>query len=89
MVAIFCSPSRYVQGPGATAELGAQLAHLGLTGPALIIASPRASAELTPVWQQTLRAAGITFSVHEFGGECSQQEIDAHAPTAHATRQTW
>lgn len=82
MVAIFCSPARYVQGPGATAELGTQLVHLGLTGPALIIASPRAIAELTPVWQQALHEAGITFSVHEFGGECSQREIDSGVAAA-------
>ena len=34
MLAVFCSPSRYVQGRDATAQLGIQLTHLGLTGPA-------------------------------------------------------
>lgn len=84
MVAIFCSPSRYVQGPAATAELGAQLVHLGLTRPALIIASQRAIDQLASVWEKTLTDAGITFAIHEFGGECSQQAIDSGVAAAHA-----
>lgn len=84
MVAIFCSPARYVQGQTATAELGAQLTYLGLTGPALIIASPRAIAELESVWHTTLTDGGVSYAIHEFGGECSQQEIDAGVVSARA-----
>ena len=33
MLSIFCSPSRYTQGRGATAALGREMAALGLAGP--------------------------------------------------------
>ena len=36
MLSVFCSPSRYTQGKGATAALGREMAALGLEGPALI-----------------------------------------------------
>ncbi|MFI0432661.1 MAG: glycerol dehydrogenase [Candidatus Nanopelagicales bacterium] len=77
MLAIFCSPSRYVQGRDATADLGAQLVHLGLTGPALIVASQRCIDQLGGAWRTTLGDAGIDFAVHEFAGECSQSAIEA------------
>jgi glycerol dehydrogenase len=38
MLSVFCSPSRYTQGRGATAALGREMTALGLEGPALIIA---------------------------------------------------
>src|SRR5205814_1983884 len=46
MLSIFCSPSRYTQGPNATASLGREIVNLGLTGPALIVAGKSAIALL-------------------------------------------
>jgi hypothetical protein len=37
MPMVFCSPSRYTQGKDATAILGAEMAGLGLSGPALVV----------------------------------------------------
>lgn len=37
MQAVFCAPSRYVQGANATSELGSVLSAMGLTGPALAV----------------------------------------------------
>lgn len=76
MLAVFCSPSRYVQGRDATSALGTQMAHLGLTGPALIIASRRCIDQLGDAWASALGDAGIAFGIQEFGGECSQGAID-------------
>lgn len=49
---------------------------LGLQGPAYIVASQRAQDSLGAVWQQTLAAAGIEFTLGGFDGECSDAEID-------------
>lgn len=76
MLAVFGAPGRYVQGRDATAALGAEMARLGLTGPALIVTSPAPRRLLESVWQQSLGAAGIAYALHAFGGECSQAEID-------------
>lgn len=83
MLKIFCSPSRYVQGPNATAELGAQMSAVGLGAPAYILASPRAAKAMQDTWKASLGEQGIDFTVGEFGGECSIAEIDRH--TAEAT----
>ncbi|TXH43669.1 MAG: iron-containing alcohol dehydrogenase [Actinobacteria bacterium] len=88
MLAVFCSPSRYVQGRDATAQLGIQLTHLGLTGPALIVASDRCIRDLGETWAACLGEADIEFGVHEFGGECSQASIDAGVAAARAARAT-
>lgn len=77
MLSVFCSPSRYVQGRNATAELGDQLKHIGLSGRALIVASDPTAGRLESAWKQSLPAAGIDFQRYHFGGECSQAEIDA------------
>ena len=84
MLAVFCSPSRYVQGANATAELGSVLSAMGLTGPALIVASARIEAELGATWARTLGSAGIPFVVHRFNGECTQDEITAGVAAARA-----
>lgn len=76
MLKVFCSPSRYVQGPGASAELGAQLQAVGLRGPALIVGSERTVSALSPGWQKGLEAAGIEYRVELFNGECTDVEID-------------
>lgn len=84
---VFCAPLRYVQGKGATRELGAQLVNAGLMGPAYLVASARAAASLSEVWRQTFADAGMDYIVGSFGGECCDDEIDrgiAAARDAHA-----
>lgn len=75
MLSVFCSPSRYTQGRNATASLGAEMAKLGLPGPVLIVASRSARRLLESVWRTSLGDSGFTFSIHDFGGECSHAEV--------------
>lgn len=75
MLSVFCSPSRYTQGRGATAQLGAEMKRLGLDGPILIVAGRAARALLSAVWQTSLFEAGYSYFIHDFGGECSRAEI--------------
>jgi len=49
---------------------------LGLSGPALIIGSRSPIRLLADTWKRTFAEAGIAYSVHEFGGECSLAEIE-------------
>lgn len=76
MLSVFCSPSRYTQGRNATASLGEEIVKLGLGGPALIIAGKSAISLLAPVWQSSLKAVGLAYSILPFGGECSPSEIE-------------
>ena len=76
MLSVFCSPSRYTQGKNATAVLGAEMAVLGLSGPALIVASRSPIRLLSGTWKRTFAEAGIAYAIHEFGGECSLAEIE-------------
>lgn len=75
MLSVFCSPARYTQGRGATTALGAEMAGLGLPGPVLIVAGRSAKTLLETVWRQTLGDSGYSYTVHDFGGECSHTEI--------------
>ena len=56
--------------------LGAEIAGLGLSGPALIVASRSPIRLLSGTWKRTFAEAGIAYAVHEFGGECSLAEIE-------------
>jgi len=76
MLSVFCSPARYTQGKHATRQLGAEMANLGLTGPALLLAGRSAMRLLTPVWGATFAEAGIAYVVEPFGGECCHAEIE-------------
>jgi glycerol dehydrogenase len=76
MLSIFCAPSRYVQGRDATDALGEQLDALGIGGTALIVASGAPRRMLSDTWERTLGAVDIGHVVHEFGGECSDEEIE-------------
>jgi len=76
MLSVFCSPSRYTQGKNATTALGTEMAGLGLNGPALIVASRSPIRLLSETWKRTFAEAGIAYSLHEFGGECSLAEIE-------------
>lgn len=86
MLSVFASPARYVQGRDATADLGRQITHLNLPGPALVIATSRVSEMLGGAWERAFTEAGMTHQVHLFGGECSQDEIDAGLTAARASK---
>ena len=75
MPRIFCSPTRYVQGAGATSELAAQLAHLALGARTLVITTRSPRAALEPVWRQSFAAHNFEMDIFDFGGECSLAEI--------------
>ncbi|MEP7362096.1 MAG: glycerol dehydrogenase [Acidobacteriota bacterium] len=75
MLSVFSSPSRYTQGPDATSSLGQEMARLGLPGPVLIVAGRSAKKLLSAVWNASLPDSGYTYTVHDFGGECSHAEI--------------
>lgn len=76
MLSVFCSPPRYTQGKNATARLGAEMAGLGLSGPALLIGGRSPIRLLADTWKSTFADARIAYAVHEFGGECSLAEIE-------------
>jgi len=76
MLSVFCSPSRYTQGKNATALLGHEMASIGLEGPALIVAGRSAISLLSETWRCSLGEAGLSYSLHRFGGECSLSEIE-------------
>ncbi len=75
MLKIFCSPTRYTQGPNATASLGEEIVNLGLGGPALLVAGRNATRLLEGVWKESLGAAGLAYRVFPFAGECTAKEI--------------
>ncbi len=76
MLSVFCSPSRYTQGKGATAALGREITGLGLEGPVLLIAGKTAIGRLAGTWESSLGDAGIRHALHRFSGECSLAEIE-------------
>jgi glycerol dehydrogenase len=76
MLSIFCSPSRYVQGPGALSQLGTQMQRVGLAGPAYLLASQRGASKLGPILSTALHSAGIQFTVGVFPGECTNAAIE-------------
>jgi glycerol dehydrogenase len=75
MLSVFCAPSRYTQGPDATASLGREIVSLGLAGHALIVAGRTPIALLSDIWKTSLAEAGLPYSIFAFGGECSSAEI--------------
>lgn len=75
MLKVFCSPTRYTQGPYATQQLGVEIRNLGLGGPALIIAGHSAIRLLSSTWAETLEAAGIQYEIFQFAGECTAEEV--------------
>ncbi len=75
MLKVFCSPSRYTQGPHAPEQLGSEMRNLGLDGPALLIAGSTAIRLLAPVWATTFAGAAIRYRTLPFSGECTAAEI--------------
>src|SRR5260370_39892369 len=86
MLSVFCSPSRYTQGKNATASLGHEMASIGLEGPALIVAGRSAISLLSETWRCSLSEAGLSYSLHRFGGECSLSEIEQVKAVARGIR---
>ena len=86
MLSVFSAPSHYVQGKHATAALGTEMQRIGLQGPACIVAGKSAIRLLSEVWQKHLNDAGITHTVHQFGGECSYPEIERIKATARESK---
>ncbi len=72
---MFCSPTRYTQGPYATQQLGSEIQNLGLDGPAFIVAGRSAILLLSETWKKTFRDAGTNFDVFPFAGECTAAEV--------------
>jgi glycerol dehydrogenase len=81
---VFCSPLRYVQGPGVSRQLATEMRAVGLEGPVLIAAGSAAIASLAPAWADSFAEAGWTHRVFAFGGESSRREIAAIAAEASA-----
>ncbi len=75
MLKVFCSPSRYTQGPHATEQLGAEICRLGLEGPALIVAGRSAIHLLSEIWAKTFADAGNRLVVFACAGESTAAEI--------------
>jgi glycerol dehydrogenase len=71
---VMVAPLRYVQGPNALAELGEQLAIVGLKNP-LILTSPRAKRAVGETVHSGLEAKDIPHAFVDFGGECTRREI--------------
>ncbi len=75
MLKVFCAPTRYAQGPDATAQLGFEICNLGLNGPALIIAGRSAMRLLAEAWAKTFAEVGMRYTIFSFSGECTAAEI--------------
>ena len=58
-------------------RLGAEMAAVGLEGPALIVAGATPIARLAPIWAASLADVGMSHRVRLFGGESSRREIAA------------
>jgi hypothetical protein len=70
-----------VQGRNATEHVGSELARIGPTGRAVIVASARHSERLSAT-RVNSRRRRHSVDVHTFGGESSQADINAGANAA-------
>lgn len=82
---VFIAPARYVQGRGVLRRLGHYLSLTRTTRAALLMSARGARSEGVAVLD-SLRAAGIGAVVRTFHGECSLEEIAAHAEALAAER---
>ncbi|MGL5513763.1 MAG: glycerol dehydrogenase [Sporomusa sp.] len=71
---IMISPSRYVQGAGAIADIGKHIAALGTH--ALVFGGKRGIAAIQTDLAASFKEHNLNFILDYFGGECSRQEID-------------
>ena len=72
---VFCSPGKYVQGPGVLGQIGKYLQPYGFTNVGLL-ASPGRHANEGLAVTQSLVDAGAASCPVTFRGECSLEEID-------------
>jgi glycerol dehydrogenase len=72
---LLLAPLRYVQGPNALSEIGAQLQTLGIRKP-LVLASRTAKKMVEAVLAEGLMSKGMAHTFIEFGGESSWKEIE-------------
>ncbi len=86
MLSVFSCPSRYTQGLNATAQLGAEISSLGLSGPLLVVAAPSALRALADSWWETFERSGMAYAVLTFGRECSLAEIERVKEAARAAK---
>ncbi|KKM11468.1 glycerol dehydrogenase [Clostridiales bacterium PH28_bin88] len=71
---IMIAPNRYVQGPGALGELGAQVKQLG--NQVFITAGKTAMAQTQEAIRNSLNAEGLGVTFEVFRGECCDTEIE-------------
>ncbi|HYD67069.1 glycerol dehydrogenase [Azospirillum sp.] len=76
-------PGRYLQGPGASAEIPALLAEFGVRAPAIVADAVVSDALLGPL-SQRLQAAGLAVHPLHFPGECTAATIAELAATFRA-----
>ncbi len=81
MTMMFLAPGRYVQGAGATGEIGEQAANLGIKK-ALLIADKIALSVSEQQISGSMKEKGIEVITEVFNGECCDKEIDRLAPLA-------
>lgn len=74
MARTFISPSKYVQGPGELARLGAYVKAYGAR--ALVVISAGGIRRFGDVVKASFAEAGVELAYDSFSGECSQAEID-------------
>ncbi|WP_414980238.1 glycerol dehydrogenase [Congregibacter sp.] len=83
MPRVFGSPRRYVQAPGVIAQTGAYLRKLGFESCAVLLSARSQRAEGAQLLK-SLADAGVPATILTFGGECSFEEIEAHADVLRA-----
>ncbi|SDE51990.1 glycerol dehydrogenase [Sporomusa acidovorans] len=71
---IMISPSRYVQGADAIADLGKHVAPLGTK--ALVLGGKRGLGAIENLLSASLKEQQMDYTIEYFGGECSRPEID-------------
>ncbi|SMC79875.1 glycerol dehydrogenase [Sporomusa malonica] len=74
MSKIMISPSRYVQGAGAIADIGKHVASLGAK--ALVLGGKRGIGAIENELSASFKEHDVEFVIEYFGGECSRPEID-------------
>lgn len=70
---VFGSPSRYVQGPGALAGIGREVARLGHL--AVCVIDPALIDQHGEALSDACRAEGVDATLLPFGGECTEAEV--------------
>lgn len=75
---VFIGPQRYIQGPGALSGLGRYLSLVPARSAALLMSERGLRADGVRVLE-SLGTAGVDHVTRVFRGECSWNEIDAHA----------